>query len=131
GPNATFEEQPASGGRESPGCSATGGLTSPARPMTSAGTWLGFDWPLIGYLVRVGVPMALANMFRHGSRVVFLAIAGSALGVSLQAAVGLALQVRLLGILVALAFQTAAATLVGQAVGRGDYPQAEMLGRRS
>jgi putative MATE family efflux protein len=92
----------------------------------------GFDGKLIGSLLRVGVPMALANLVRHGSRVVFLALAGaSALGVSLQAAVGVALQVRLLGVLVALAFQTAGATLVGQAVGRGDYHQAEMLGRRS
>jgi putative MATE family efflux protein len=92
----------------------------------------GLDWNLIGSLLRIGVPMALANLLRHGSRVVFLAIAGaSALGVSLQAAVGVALQVRLLSILVALAFQTASATLVGQAIGRDDFHEAEMLGRRS
>lgn len=92
----------------------------------------GVDWALIRYLLSVGVPMALANVFRHGSRVVFLAIAGtSALGMSLQAAIGVALQVRLLGVLVALAFQTATATLVGQAVGRGDDVQAEATGRRS
>src|SRR5262249_38332837 len=90
------------------------------------------DWKLIASLLRIGVPMALANLLRHGSRVVFLAIAGaSALGVSLQAAVGVALQVRLLSILVALAFQTASATLVGQAIGREDLQQAEVLGRRS
>jgi putative MATE family efflux protein len=93
---------------------------------------LGFDWKLIGSTMRVGVPMALANVLRHGSRVVFLAIAGaSALGVSLQATVGVALQVRLIGVLVALAFQTASATLVGQAIGQGDHHQAEVLGRRS
>jgi Na+-driven multidrug efflux pump len=92
----------------------------------------GLDWKLLGSLLRVGVPMALANVLRHGSRVVFLALAGaSALGVLLQAAVGVALQVRLLGVLVALAFQTAGATLVGQAIGRDDLPQAEGLGRRS
>ncbi|MBI1916811.1 MAG: MATE family efflux transporter [Planctomycetes bacterium] len=92
----------------------------------------GLDWKLIGSLLRIGVPMALANLLRHGSRVVFLAIAGaSALGVSLQAAVGVALQVRLISILVALAFQTASATLVGQAIGRDDFHQAEVLGRRS
>jgi len=103
----------------------------PAGEPPAPPSWLRFDWPLIGYLLRVGVPMALANVFRHGSRVVFLAIAGSALGEPLQAAVGLALQVRLLGVLVALAFQTATATLVGQAIGHGSYPQAEMTGRRS
>jgi putative MATE family efflux protein len=92
----------------------------------------GFDGRLIGSLLRIGVPMALANLLRHGSRVVFLALAGaSALGVSLQAAVGVALQVRLIGVLVALAFQTAGATLVGQALGRDDPHQAEVLGRRS
>jgi putative MATE family efflux protein len=92
----------------------------------------GVDWMLIASLLRVGVPMALANVLRHGSRVVFLAIVGaSALGVSFQAAVGVALQVRQVGILVALAFQTATATLVGQAIGRGDVPEAEALGRRS
>jgi putative MATE family efflux protein len=92
----------------------------------------GFDWSLIGSVLRIGVPMALANMFRHGSRVVFLAIAGaSTLGTSLQATVGVALQVRLIGVLVALAFQTASATLVGQALGRDEIDQAEALGRRS
>src|SRR5204863_8606423 len=66
----------------------------------------GLDGKLIGSLLRSGVPMALANLLRHGSRVVFLAIAGaSALGVALQAAVGVALQVRLISILVALAVQ--------------------------
>jgi putative MATE family efflux protein len=91
----------------------------------------GVDWRLIGSLLRVGVPMALANVLRHGSRVVFLAIVGaSALGVSLQAAVGVGLQVRQVGILVALAFQTATATLVGQAIGRDDLGEAEALGRR-
>src|SRR5262249_43533134 len=89
----------------------------------------GLEWRLIGSLLRIGVPMAMANLLRHGSRVVFLAIAGaSALGVSLQATVGVALQVRLLSVLVALAFQTAGATLVGQEIGRGDLQQAEVLG---
>ena len=34
-------------------------------------------------------------------------------------------------ILPALAFQVATATLVGQAIGRGNYAEAELLGRRS
>jgi len=90
------------------------------------------DWKLLGSMLRIGVPMALANVLRHGSRVVFLALAGaSILGESMQAAVGVALQVRQIAILTALAFQVAGATLVGQAIGRGDLPQAEMLGRRS
>ena len=91
----------------------------------------GLDGKLIGSLLRNGVPMALANVLRHGSRVVFLAIAGaSTLGGSLQAAAGVGLQVRQISILVALAFQTASAILVGQAIGRNDFRQAEALGWR-
>jgi putative MATE family efflux protein len=92
----------------------------------------GPDWPLIGRMLRIGVPMALAGMLRNGSRLVFLAIVGaSSLGVALQAAVGVGMQMRQLSILPALAFQVATAALVGQAIGRGDYPEAELLGRRS
>ena len=95
-------------------------------------SWLGFDWKLIGRMMRIGVPMAMAGVLRNGSRLVFLAIVGArALGVSFHAAVGVGMQVRLLSILPALAFQVATATLVGQAVGRGDYQEAEALGRRS
>ncbi|MCH7725163.1 MAG: MATE family efflux transporter, partial [Planctomycetes bacterium] len=92
----------------------------------------GPDWRVIWRVLRIGVPMALASLLRNGSRLVFLAIVGaSVLGVSFHAAIGVGLQVRLLSILPALAFQTAAATLVGQAIGRGDLKDAEGLGRRS
>lgn len=101
-----------------------------AGPATAEGWRL--DWRLIGRMLRIGVPMALANVLRHGSRLMFLAIVGaSALGVTFHAAVGVGMQMRLLGVLPALAFQTAAATLVGQAIGRGDYAEAGLLGRRS
>src|SRR5207245_2294158 len=91
-----------------------------------------FDWELIGSMLRIGLPMALANMLRYGSRVVFVAIVGaSTSGESLQAAVGVGLQIRQIGVLVALAFQTASAALVGQALGRDDSQEAEALGRRS
>jgi putative MATE family efflux protein len=87
-----------------------------------------FAWRIL----RIGVPVAIANTLRHGSRLVFLAIVGASfLGVSLQAAIGLGLQIRLLGVLIALAFQTATATLVGQAIGKGQTQQADMVGRRS
>ena len=66
--------------------------------------------------------MALASVLRNGSRLVFLSIVGaSALGVSFHAAIGVGLQVRLLGILPAVSFQVAIATLVGQAIGRQNY----------
>jgi putative MATE family efflux protein len=94
--------------------------------------WWGFDWNLIGRMLRIGVPVALDALLRNGSRVVFVAIVGaSSLGVSFHAAVGVGFQVRLMSILPALAFQAAAATLVGQAIGRGDYPGAEAVGGRS
>lgn len=90
------------------------------------------DWHMIVRLLRIGMPMTLASVLRNGSRLVFLAIIGAgALGVSFHAAVGVGLQVRLLSVLPALAFQTAAATLVGQGIGRGDLAEAEALGRRT
>ncbi len=76
--------------------------------------------------------MALASVLRNSSRLAFLAIVGgSASGMSFHAAVGIGLQVRLLSILPATAFQAATAALVGQAIGRGDYDEAAALGRRS
>ena len=98
----------------------------------SPGAHRRIDWALIGRMLRIGAPMALAAVLRNGSRVIFVAIVGaSALGMSFHAAVGVGLQVRLLSVLPALAFQAATATLVGQAIGRGDYGEAQALGRRS
>jgi Na+-driven multidrug efflux pump len=69
---------------------------------------------------------------RNSARLVFLSVAGfSALGVSIHAAIGLGLQVRLLSVLPALAFQVATATLVGDAIGRGQPGEAERIGQRS
>lgn len=91
-----------------------------------------FDRQLIGRILRIGTPMALAGLVRNGSRLVFLAIIGAgAMGMTLHAAVGVGLQVRLLSVLPALAFQVATAALVGQAIGRGDFDEARRIGRRS
>jgi len=91
-----------------------------------------FDWPLISRILRIGAPMALAGLVRNGSRLVFLTIVGAGtMGMTLHAAVGVGLQVRLLSVLPALAFQVATAALVGQAIGRGDFDEARRLGRRS
>lgn len=91
-----------------------------------------FDRRTIAAMMRIGVPAALANVLRHGSRLVFLAIVGaSAFGETLQAAIGVGLQMRLLSILPALAFQIASAILVGQAIGRGALDEAVSIGRRS
>ncbi len=94
--------------------------------------WWSWNWVLTGRILRIGAPMALAGLLRGGSRLVFLAIIGAgATGVLFHAAVGVGIQLRLIACLPALAFQAAAASLVGQAIGRGDYDEAEALGRRS
>ena len=94
--------------------------------------WQGSDWTLIRRVLRIGTPLALAGIMRNGARLVFIGMLGvSALGASLHAAVGVGLQVRLISVSLALAFQVAAATLVGQAVGGRDVDRAEALGQRA
>ena len=94
--------------------------------------WWGLDWTLIRRILRIGTPPALAGILRNGARLVFLGMLGaSTLGASIHAAFGVGLQVRLISVLPALAFQVATATLVGQAIGGRDYDRAEALGHRS
>ena len=94
--------------------------------------WLALDWTLIRRILRIGMPPALAGIMRNGARLVFLGMLGaSTMGASIHAAVGVGLQVRLVSVLPALAFQVATATLVGQAIGGRDYDRAEALGHRS
>ncbi len=94
--------------------------------------WGGVDRGLMRRILRIGWPPALAAIARNGARVVYLALLGAAaLGTSLQAAVGVGLQVRLVSVLPALAFQVAAATLVGQAVGARRYDLAQSVGQRT
>ena len=93
---------------------------------------LGVDWGLVRRILRIGWPPALAAIARNGARVVYLALLGLVpLGASLHAAVGVGLQVRLVSVLPALAFQVAAATLVGQAVGARRYDLAHAVGQRT
>ncbi|MFP6598533.1 MAG: MATE family efflux transporter [Candidatus Hydrogenedentota bacterium] len=89
------------------------------------------DSTVIRQILAVGLPIAFAGLLRNAARIVFIAIVGfSTLGVSIHAAVGLGLQIRLIGVLPALAFQVALATLVGDAIGRGKLDEAEEIGRR-
>ncbi len=91
-----------------------------------------WDWSQMGRVLRIGTPMALAGLLRNGSRIAFMAIVGSgAMALTMHATAGVGLQLRLIGVLPALAFQVATATLVGQAIGRGDLKEAEALWRRS
>jgi MATE family, multidrug efflux pump len=94
------------------------------RPVWMAGT----AWQVL----RVGAPLAVAAMLRNSSRLVFLAIVGGgSLALAVQAAVGVGMQIRLIGILPALAFQTATAALVGEAIGRGATGEAQRLAVQS
>ena len=94
--------------------------------------WGGVDWGLVRRILRIGWPPALAAIARNGARVVYLALLGAVpLGAALHAAVGVGLQVRLVSVLPALAFQVAAATLVGQAVGARRYDLAHAVGQRT
>lgn len=89
------------------------------------------DSSIIRQILAVGLPIAFAGLLRNAARIVFIAIVGfSAFGVSMHAAVGLGLQIRLIGVLPALAFQVALATLVGDAIGRGKLEEAAEIGRR-
>ena len=93
---------------------------------------LGLDWPLIRRMLGIGLSPALAGVARNGARLVYLGLLGTGtLGASMHAAAAVGLQVRLVSVLPALAFQVATATLVGQAVGAGRLDRAEALGRRS
>ncbi len=94
--------------------------------------WMDVDRDLMRRILRIGASPALAAVARNGARVVYLALLGMApLGAALHAAVGVGLQVRLVSVLPALAFQVAAATLVGQAVGARRYDLAQAVGQRT
>ena len=94
--------------------------------------WVGVDWVLVRRILRIGTSPALAAVARNGARLVYLALLGVVpLGAALHAAVGIGLQVRLVSVLPALAFQVAAATLVGQAVGARQHDLAQAVGQRT
>ncbi len=90
------------------------------------------DLPMIRRMLRVGLPLAIAGFYRNAARVFYLGVVGlSAYGAAFHAAVGVGLQVRLVSVLPALAFQVATATLVGEAIGKRDTEEAANIARRS
>jgi len=85
--------------------------------------------PLIRRMLRVGLPAAIQGFFRNGARVLFLSIvAGSTLGATATAAYTIGGRLRMVTVMPALAFQVAAAALVGQSIGSGDLKRAEGAG---
>ena len=83
-------------------------------------------------ILTVGMPIVFAGLLRNTARIAFLAVIGfSAYKASLHAAVGVGMQVRLIAVLPALAFQVATASLVGEAIGKRDLVEAEALAKNS
>ena len=87
------------------------------------------DFPLVRRILNIGLPAAVQGFFRNGARVLFFRIvAGSVLGTTATAALTVGSRLRMLTIMPSLAFQVAAAALVGQSIGAKDWKQAEGYG---
>lgn len=87
------------------------------------------NWDVLRRMLRIGLPAAGTGLLRNGARTLFLRVL-TATAASSSAAVSayvVASRLSMTVILPALAFQAAATTLVGQAIGRGDRDQAERL----
>jgi len=84
---------------------------------------------LLRRMLRVGLPSAGAGFFRNGARVLFFrVVAATASHAVAIPALTVAFRMRMLAVMPALAFQVAATTLVGQAIGAGDRDRAGRLG---
>jgi len=91
------------------------------------GGWV--DLGLIRRMLKVGLPAAVQGFFRNGARVLFFRIvAGSVVGTAATAALTVGSRLRMLIIMPSLAFQVAAAALVGQSIGAKEVKQAEGVG---
>ena len=137
GPIPAFEVQGAAMGTVAAwGCGALVYIVLLLRGTSRAELRLVPKWELdrsmIWRMLRVGIPSTLAGLFRNSARLVFLALVGATgMGLPLHAALGVAMQVRLLSVLPAVAFQVSTAALVGQAIGRNDDAEAEAVGKQS
>ncbi len=85
--------------------------------------WLAPRWPLLGRLLRIGVPGGADTLSIVGCQLWFISIINR-LGSLATAAHGVAIGVESLAFLPGVAFQTAAATLAGQYLGAGDHRRA-------
>jgi putative MATE family efflux protein len=90
---------------------------------------LAFRGGLLRRMMRVGLPAAGAGLFRNGARFFYFKIvaATASYAAAIPALTG-AMRMHMVVVMPALAFQVAATTLVGQAIGRGDRDEAERLG---
>jgi len=87
------------------------------------------DLPLVRRMLNVGLPAAAQGLFRNGARVLFFTVvAGSVFHAAAAAALTVGQRVILITQMPSLAFQVAAAALVGQSIGAKDWKQAEGYG---
>ena len=87
-----------------------------ARPMVAA---VQVDWPLVRRILRVGIPGGVDVLSVLTCHLIYVAIINR-LGTVAQAAHGLGVQIEAMSYLPGSAFQVAAATLAGQALGAAD-----------
>ncbi|MFB6201662.1 MAG: MATE family efflux transporter [Halorhabdus sp.] len=85
------------------------------------------DRELLAEIVRVGTPLAGMRLFQTFGRFPFLFILG-VLGTPVVAAYGIGRRVVMLAMMPAWGYSTAASTLVGQAIGRGEDDDATAYG---
>jgi putative MATE family efflux protein len=80
-------------------------------------------------ILNIGLPSGFAGFFRNGARILFFhVLATTALGTAAAAVASIGFQIRMFAIMPALAFQVAAAALVGHAIGARKIGLAEAYG---
>ena len=81
---------------------------------------------IIGRMMRIGVPAGIQGFFRNGARVLIYRVVGwTSRPTAATAALTIGLQMRMIGIMPALAFSVSATALVGQRLGAGQIREAE------
>ena len=105
-------------------------LTSGRSRVHMRWTWrLSINRDIIGQMMRIGVPAGIQGFFRNGARILFYRVAGwTSQPTTAVAALTIGLQMRMIGIMPALAFAVAATALVGQRLGAKQILQAERFG---
>lgn len=87
------------------------------------------DISLYRNILKIGLPSGFAGFFRNGARILFFRlVAMTSLGTIAVTVASIGFQLRMLSIMPALAFQVAAATLVGQSIGAKQIDRAEAYG---
>ena len=81
---------------------------------------------IIGRMMRIGVPSGVQGFFRNGARILIYRVVGwTSRPTAATAALTIGLQMRMIGIMPALAFSVAGTALVGQRLGARQIREAE------